>query len=347
MVPARPLALVVLALAVAVNAHGPLLAAPSRGMAVGAAADGSLNSETAPVQASGQADATRAPLCILDTGVDAAHADFAGRVVAWADFVQQRDAPYDDSGHGTHVAGVAAGGGASGRPGAAPAAPLAIGKVMDGEGHGTSEGAVRGIAWCVAQGAEVINLSLEEADCIAHYGLDAAIARAVTQGALVVATAGNRGDAPCAIHTPGSLAAALTIGALDGATPDADRVAGFSGQGSLLGAPKPDLVAPGVGVRAARAGSEDGLRAMDGTSMAAPFVAGVAWLLKEAHPAASPTLLAQALRSSARDGGAPGPDTTWGWGAVQPGAALQWLDEHDPAPRADASDARRQLAADN
>jgi subtilisin family serine protease len=218
---------------------------------------------------------------------------------------------------------------------------------MDAQGHGTSEAAARGIAWCVGEGALVINLSLEEGECVTRAGLDDALARAVAAGAFVVVTAGNHGDAPCAIHTPGSLPLAFTVGALDGADLAADRVAGFSGRGAPEGPLKPDVVAPGVGIRAARAGSELGLRTMDGTSMAAPFVSGIAWLLRQAHPLASPALLGQALRASARDGGAPGPDTAWGWGAVQPGAALAWLDAHDPAPRGDAPDARRQLAADN
>ncbi|HEV8360674.1 MAG TPA: S8 family serine peptidase [Candidatus Thermoplasmatota archaeon] len=284
-------------------------------------------------------------LCILDSGVDTDHVDLDdGKVVAWRDFLRGRAEPYDDNGHGTHVAGIAAASGEAGRPGAAPHARLAVGKVMDDAGHGTSAAAARGVAWCVAQGALVINLSLEEQDCAGHFGLDTAIAQALRDGVLLVTTAGNRGDAPCAIHTPGSLADAITVGALAGASLAAKDVASFSGRGDG-GVVKPDVLAPGQGIRAAHAGTRDALRAMDGTSMAAPFVSAVVALLREAHPGASPDLVARALRATARDGGAPGPDPAWGWGAVQPSLALGWLDDHDPALSAAAPGARRQLAA--
>jgi serine protease AprX len=250
-----------------------------------------------------------------------------GKVAAWADFLEHRATPYDDSGHGTHVAGIAAGSGDAdpGRPGAAPHARLAVGKVLDAEGRGTSEAAARGIDWCIAQGAGVINLSLEESDCNGDASLADAVRRAREHDVLLVATAGNHGERACSIHAPGRLADAFTVGALAGNDLDAPEVASFSGRGDAPTV-KPDLVAPGLGVRAAAAGTTRGLRSMDGTSMAAPYVAGVASLLRAAHPEANAALVAEALRESARDGGPPGPDPAWGWGAVDPAAALAWLD---------------------
>lgn len=271
-------------------------------------------------------------LCVLDTGVDARHADLdEGKVVAWRDLVHGRAGPYDDHGHGTVVSSIAAGSGEAepGLQGAAPRARLAVGKVMDAQGHGTTGAAAAGVAWCVEHGARVINLSLEEASCTPAPALARAVARALEVGVLVVATAGNRGDAPCAIHAPGSLSGVLTVGALDAPAPDAPRVWERSGRGAP-GQAKPDVVAPGVGVRGALAGTMRGLRNLDGTSAAAPSVAGIAALLRAAHPGAPPELVVEALRVTARDGGDPGPDPAWGWGAVQPGLALAWLDARDP-----------------
>jgi serine protease AprX len=270
-------------------------------------------------------------LCILDTGVDAAHADLdGGKVVAWADFLGGAAQPFDDNGHGTHVAATAAGSGEAGPAGAAPYARLAVGRVMDGKGSGTTGAAAQGIAWCLAQGARVINLSLEEKDCRGQRNLAEAVDRAWRQGALVVTTAGNRGSAECAIHSPGSLAKAFTVGALAGQGLDAGEVARFSGRGAP-GQGKPDLVAPGQGIRAAAAGTHLAVKAMDGTSMAAPYVAAVAALLLEAVPQASPQALADALRSTARDGGPEGHDPAWGWGAIDPAAALAWLEQRAAA----------------
>lgn len=267
-----------------------------------------------------------APLiCILDTGVDTGHVDLdEGKVEAWRDFLHQRPSPYDDNGHGTHVAATAAGTGESGRPGAAPHARLAVGKVMDVKGSGTTRAAVQGIDWCLGLGAKVINTSLEEKDCAGQRSLTDAVRRAAQQGALLVTTAGNRGDAPCSIHSPGAHAEAFTVGALDGPGLDARGVAGYSGRGAE-GSAKPDLVAPGTGIRAAQAGTHAGLRTMDGTSMAAPLVAGTAALLFE-HTGASAAEVAHALRATARDGGPAGHDNAWGWGAFNPAAALAWLE---------------------
>jgi serine protease AprX len=267
-------------------------------------------------------------LCVLDSGLDAQHADLAGRVVAWHDFVHGRREPYDDNGHGTHVAGIAAGAGlgeASHR-GQAPRALLAAGKVTDHADHGTSGMAAAGLRWCAALGADVVNLSLEEDACGASAGLAQAVRAARDAGALVVVAAGNHGAAPCAIHAPGSLAEALTVGALAGSGLDAGSVAGFSGRGSP-GQGKPDVAAPGLHVVSAAAGTRDGYRSLDGTSMAAPYVAGVAGLLRAAHPEASPQRIADALRATAQNPGPTGWDPAWGWGAVRPGAALAWLDE--------------------
>jgi subtilisin family serine protease len=85
---------------------------------------------------------------ILDTGIDANHPDLQGKVVAWKDFIDNKDKPYDDNKHGTHVAGTIAGGNASGTQiGVAPEVKLVIGKILSGRGGGKLSGILRAMEW--------------------------------------------------------------------------------------------------------------------------------------------------------------------------------------------------------
>jgi serine protease AprX len=118
---------------------------------------------------------------------------------------------------------------------------------------------------------------------------------------------------------------ALTVAALDGPGLDASGIAGFSGRGAP-GQDKPDVAAPGVRIVAPSAGTRDGYRTMDGTSMASPFVTGVAALLRAAVPGAGPQDVKDALRLTASGQGAW--DPAWGYGALRPAAALAWLEGH-------------------
>ncbi len=103
-----------------------------------------------------------AKLAVLDTGVDATHPDLAGRVAAAEDFTGAVD-PTDRLGHGTHVAGIAAGSGAAAageRRGLAFDADLLVGKVCDDTGSCADSAIIAGMEWAAAQGAKVVNLSL-------------------------------------------------------------------------------------------------------------------------------------------------------------------------------------------
>ncbi|MFB4314981.1 S8 family serine peptidase [Actinomadura sp. 21ATH] len=230
-------------------------------------------------------------VAVLDTGVDAAHPDLAGRVAEAANFSQAPDTA-DRAGHGTHVAATAAGTGAAAggeRKGVAPQASLISGKVLDDEGYGEMSDVIAGAEWAAPR-ARVVNLSLggtEPSD-----GTDP-VSRALDRltaehGSLFVAAAGNSGG-PGDIGAPAAAGSALTVGAVD----PADALAGFSSRGPRPGrtAMKPEIVAPGVGIVAARAaGTSMGepvdarYTAASGTSMAAPHVAGAAALVAQRHP---------------------------------------------------------------
>ena len=97
---------------------------------------------------------------VIDTGINANHPDLAGRVVAWKDLVNDLNSPYDDHGHGTHVAGTIAGTGAGGtKTGVAPGANLIVVKVFDSFGNAYTSSVMAGFQWAVEHGADIISFS--------------------------------------------------------------------------------------------------------------------------------------------------------------------------------------------
>ncbi|MFG3557090.1 S8 family peptidase [Micromonospora sp. NPDC047557] len=229
-------------------------------------------------------------VAVLDTGADFTHPDLAGRVVERADFTAEGGDAVDHNGHGTHVASTIAGTGAAAhgqRRGVAPDARLVIGKVLDDHGSGADSGIIAAMEWASTR-ADVINMSLggSEADDGSD-PLSLAVDRLSTStGVLFVIAAGNNG---AQISSPGSAASALTVGAVD----RDDKLADFSSRGPLVNnhAAKPELVAPGVDIVAARAAGtnlQDPIdryyEGLSGTSMATPHVAGAAALLAQRHP---------------------------------------------------------------
>ncbi|MEU6357560.1 S8 family serine peptidase, partial [Streptomyces sp. NPDC047072] len=107
-------------------------------------------------------DGTGVKVAVLDTGVDTTHPDLSGKVIAEQDF-SDSGSTADGFGHGTHVASIAAGTGAKSGgtyKGVAPGAKILNGKVLDNDGYGYDSGIIAGMEWAVAQGADVVNLSL-------------------------------------------------------------------------------------------------------------------------------------------------------------------------------------------
>ncbi|GGP78589.1 S8 family peptidase [Saccharothrix coeruleofusca] len=228
-----------------------------------------------------------ATVAVLDTGVDTTHPDLAGAVVRERDFTGSASGPTDRYGHGTHVASIIAGR-HDRYTGVAPGAALLNGKVLPDSGFGLESAIIAGMEWAVAEGADVVNMSLGNAT--ASDGADP-VSRAVNRltertGTLFVVAAGNTGDL---VGSPAAADAALTVGAVD----ERDALADFSSRGPRLADDgiKPDITAPGVDVVAARAsGSSLGQPVGDrhtrvsGTSMAAPHVAGAAAILAARYP---------------------------------------------------------------
>ena len=251
-------------------------------------------------------DGTGATVAVLDTGIDPDHPDLAGQVATSQSFVPG-ESTTDVFGHGTHVSSTIAGtGAASGgtEKGVAWGAHLAVGKVLGNDGYGQDSWIIAGMEWAATQ-APVVNMSLGTQE--ASDGTDP-ISQAVddlsqSTGALFVVSAGNQGCEGC-LGAPAAADDALTVGAVDGT----DQLAWFSSMGPRVGdaGVKPDLTAPGVGIRAARSSysdlppdGSDSYTTLDGTSMAAPHVAGAAAILAERHPGWTGARIKDALTSTA------------------------------------------------
>ena len=271
-------------------------------------------------------------IAIVDTGVDVTHEQLDGsKVIGFFDAINGRALPYDDNGHGTHVASIAAGDGSGGPDaayykGVAPGASILSAKVLDNLGRGTVEQVISGIAWAVDSGADIISMSLGMGGHNA--AIEDAVQVAVDAGVVVVCAAGNSGSELDTIVTPASTPVAIAVGASSewsGGTHEersfGPYIAYFSSRG-VFGGDKPDIVAPGVTVKAADVGSVDGYQAMSGTSMATPYVAGTVALMLDANPSLTPAEVKDVLRGTAFDAGPTGFDPDWGFGLVNTYSAV-------------------------
>ncbi|MGW5676617.1 S8 family serine peptidase [Streptomyces sp. NPDC003860] len=259
-------------------------------------------------------DGTGVTIAVLDTGVDGTHEDLRGQVVGARNFTDSPDA-VDRHGHGTHVASTAVGTGAragGAYKGVAPGAKVLNVKVLNDHGHGDDSGILAGMDWAVAQGADVVNMSLGGRDTPELDPMETLVNKlAKEKGVLFAVAAGNSGPAARSIDSPGTAAAALTVGGVD----DADTMYESSSVGPAFGdgAIKPDVTAPGVDITAASAPGSviarnegenpPGYVTISGTSMAAPHAAGAAALLKQRNPTWSGQRIKSALTASAQDVG--------------------------------------------
>ena len=279
-------------------------------------------------------------VAILDTGIDAIHPDFNGRVMNGIDFTRSFYNWGDISGHGTHCAGIIG----SNKLGIAPEVTLLPVKVINDQGSGEISHIINGINWAIDAGADVINMSLG-GDGEIHPQLREAIDRAILHGLIVVCAAGNSGPYPDTVGAPGNYRACVTVGAVD----RSEQVANFSSRGLSL-----DCVAPGVDVLSTYPGYRYTL--LSGTSMACPHVSGIAalWLEKQRRDRVPPSaqsnqiMFEQLLKNTCKKlsetkveltGDAPHGDAAYGAGLVQPLPLLS----QDNKPGADTPDEQHPL----
>ncbi|WP_030727615.1 S8 family peptidase [Streptomyces sp. NRRL S-237] len=208
---------------------------------------------------------------IVDSGIDFTHPDFGGRAVRGFDAIGDGRAGADCNGHGTHVAGTVGGS----TFGVARKATLVSVRVLGCDGRGAWSGIIAGFDW-VARNANqpaVLNASLGGDRSTA---VNNAVTAVSDRGVLPVIAAGNENRDACQV-SPASAARVVTVGA----TNRFDEETDFSNWGECL-----DIYAPGQDITSAKLGG--GSVALNGTSMAAPHVAGVVALYKAEHPNALP-----------------------------------------------------------
>lgn len=264
-------------------------------------------------------------LAIIDTGVDYTHPDLGNcfgqgcKVIGGYDFVNNDSNPMDDMGHGTHVASIAAGKGVLN--GVAPDAKLYAFKVLGEDGSGYLDDLLESFEYMIDLNQNGIPLENEE-DSVDIFSMSMGfpggypddqvslvVDSIVEQGLVSVAAAANSGPNKFTLSSPGNSRKTITVGAIDDST---SKLADFSSRGPTNSEElliKPDVVAPGVNICAARYGSSfPGANCLDnthvslsGTSMATPHVAGVVALILQAHPDWSPELVKASILSTAED----------------------------------------------
>lgn len=276
---------------------------------------------------------------IIDTGINRTHVDLAPNYDPSCsdDFVNDTYVngiltnndtdPMDDHGHGSHVAGTVAGAdNGTGVVGMAPDATLCAYKVLGASGGGSYSAILAALDRAVADGVDVVNLSLGSG----YPGsvVEAAFATAHSQGLTIVAAAGN--SSPCTNPPtlppadneiyPAKFPNVIAVAATD----SSDARTCFSSVG-----PDVELAAPGSGVVSAYIGSTTAYASMSGTSMATPHVAGLAAVLLGCDASMTNDQVTAALDGTAKDldssmtaGFPDGRDTWFGWGRIQaPNAA--------------------------
>jgi serine protease AprX len=291
-------------------------------------------------------------VAVIDSGISSWHDDLTPqltkarrypygdqRVAAFVDFVNGQAQPYDDHGHGSHVAGIILGNGYDSRgrqSGMAPDADLVALKVLDHDGKGSISNILAALDWVARNAAQyhikVVNLSAGAGVTESYWTdpLTLGAKRLVDQGIVVVAAAGNLGknadgqEQYGGILCPGNAPWVLTIGAssTEGTIRrHDDKLASFSSRGPTRGdyLAKPDLIAPGYGIlsfavpgsslyNANRQYLVDGslnteyppYLSLSGTSMAAPQATGAIALMFEANPRLTPNLVKAILQYTAQ-----------------------------------------------
>jgi subtilisin family serine protease len=246
---------------------------------------------------------------IVDTGVSTTHTDFSGRLHSGFSAINDGRGSNDCNGHGTHVAGTAAGT----TYGVAKAASVIPVRVLDCAGSGTNSGVIAGLDWIIANHtagvAAVANMSLGGGTSLA---LDTAVQNAINDGVIMAVAAGNSNTNACN-SSPARAANAITVGA----TERTDARASYSNFGSCV-----DIFAPGSSITSSWIKSTTATNTISGTSMASPHVAGVAAALLSANPTFSPADISSKLRSSAT------PETVSSVGTGSPNYLL-YLDPAD------------------
>ncbi|MEI7026438.1 S8 family peptidase [Paenibacillus sp. y28] len=223
---------------------------------------------------------------VIDTGVDFFHPDLRHAVSKGINVIHRSMLPYDDNGHGTHIAGtIAASGGHQGMTGVAPDAIIHPVKTFDHQGTAYVSDIIAGIDWCVRNQMDIINMSFGMKKN--SRALHEAVRRAVQAGIVVVASSGNDGKRKW-VDFPARFPQTISVGAIN----KASKIAAFSNRGQFI-----DIYAPGDNISSTWLFGK--YNELSGTSMATSHVSGVIALLLEMKPSLRPTEIKTILKSAA------------------------------------------------
>lgn len=295
-------------------------------------------------------------IAVIDTGIFP-HEDFfkmpktttrVNRLIAAPDWVNPPQAPpfretsvhrrsfsYDNSGHGTHIAGII---GSSGiynghYIGIAPACNLIGVRILDGRGNGKTENMLLGIEWILAHQKQynirIVNISIGAVNSISPEK-DSQLLQAVEKlwdaGIIVVAAAGNHGPKKGSVTVPGTCPKIITVGASDdykSIPMGGGRIKDYSGRGPTSACiVKPEVLAPGSHILSCK-NANSGYSIRSGTSMATPFVTGAIALLVECYPDITGKDVKLALYQSCKNIGFP--KEQQGWGLLNIPALLSFI----------------------
>ena len=232
-------------------------------------------------------------ICILDTGLDAAHPDFTGRIIEGKSFIQGEEWDKDPNGHGTHCAGVACGNVRNdngNRYGIATESNLKIGKVLSDSGKGTTSSIIDAIDWAITKKFRIISMSLASPAGINEPPsvlFETVGKRALENNVLIIAAAGNdsnRPSLPRPVSVPANSVSIMAVAAIDSQM----RIARFSNAGiNAATGGNINVCAPGVDIVSSyprKNGIPKDYKVLSGTSMATPHVSGLAALYMEQFP---------------------------------------------------------------
>jgi subtilisin family serine protease len=285
-------------------------------------------------------------IAIIDSGVDMSHPDLASKLVTGHDFIDDDNAPTDENGHGTHVAGIAAavtnnGIGVAGMAWGARIMPV---RVLDNQGSGYNSDITDGITWAYQNGADIINMSL--GGTTYSQTMQDAVNAAHAAGSLVIAAMGNcrTSGSGCPTANPTQYPAAYSNVMAVAATDNGDSYAYYSQYGSHC-----DIASPGGEISyyhdpngiystmptyavylTTYYGYGNNYDYLQGTSQATPYVSGLAALIWSAAPALTNDEVQDLIEETADDLGPAGKDQDYGWGRINAYAALANLAPPDP-----------------
>lgn len=235
-------------------------------------------------------------VAILDTGISL-HPDYAERIRVFQDFCNHKRQPYDDNGHGTHIAGIIAGNGRMSRGryrGVAPSAYLIVLKVLDRTGNGNTKDVLEAMKWIVENKERyrirIANISvgmLPQSKSAEREQMLEWVDRMWDSGVFTVAAAGNGGPSSSSVTIPGASRTVLTAGSSDDRELFVRRrglYPGYSGVGPTDSCVcKPEILAPGTEIKSCHF-ENNGYTVKSGTSMATAVVSGACALAYDKYP---------------------------------------------------------------